>query len=210
MLCVRAQGMATAMRTCLSSPTCCMHGELAGHAVLHDKGSFVSSVSTSTSVSFGAAPAKAHPQLVVKFPPRSSALNGDGRAHKEKKSSAKQQGMSQKTRAPERDAGLRKNVVAEYRDSSKGGEAGGAGVLDRELTLGHGGVLTTTTEDGAAATAAGSLNGASFAPEHAAGDTWLLPASPSGIEIDHVTEVELKENGFRSTRRTKLICTIGE
>jgi pyruvate kinase len=24
-----------------------------------------------------------------------------------------------------------------------------------------------------------------------------------------VTEVELKENGFRSTRRTKLVCTIG-
>jgi len=31
----------------------------------------------------------------------------------------------------------------------------------------------------------------------------------SGIEVDTVTEAELKENGFRSTRRTKLICTIG-
>ncbi|CAM8995119.1 unnamed protein product [Rhodiola kirilowii] len=31
----------------------------------------------------------------------------------------------------------------------------------------------------------------------------------SGIEVDSVTEAELKENGFRSTRRTKLICTIG-
>lgn len=31
----------------------------------------------------------------------------------------------------------------------------------------------------------------------------------SGIEVDAVTEVELKENGFRSTRRTKLVCTIG-
>uniref|UniRef100_A0A7N0UBW8 Pyruvate kinase n=1 Tax=Kalanchoe fedtschenkoi TaxID=63787 RepID=A0A7N0UBW8_KALFE len=31
----------------------------------------------------------------------------------------------------------------------------------------------------------------------------------SGIEVDAVTEAELKENGFRSTRRTKLICTIG-
>lgn len=31
----------------------------------------------------------------------------------------------------------------------------------------------------------------------------------SSIEIDTVTEAELKENGFRSTRRTKLICTIG-
>ncbi|KAL3828749.1 hypothetical protein ACJIZ3_017551 [Penstemon smallii] len=31
----------------------------------------------------------------------------------------------------------------------------------------------------------------------------------SSIEVDSVTEAELKENGFRSTRRTKLICTIG-
>ncbi|KAH1089339.1 hypothetical protein J1N35_016596 [Gossypium stocksii] len=31
----------------------------------------------------------------------------------------------------------------------------------------------------------------------------------AGIEVDAVTEAELKENGFRSTRRTKLICTIG-
>jgi hypothetical protein len=29
------------------------------------------------------------------------------------------------------------------------------------------------------------------------------------MEIDSVSEAELKENGFRSTRRTKLICTIG-
>eukprot|EP00250_Pteridium_aquilinum_P034769 c8074_g1_i1 orf=435-2339(+) len=31
----------------------------------------------------------------------------------------------------------------------------------------------------------------------------------AGIEVDAVSEAELKENGFRSTRRTKLICTIG-
>ncbi|CAH8361468.1 unnamed protein product [Eruca vesicaria subsp. sativa] len=31
----------------------------------------------------------------------------------------------------------------------------------------------------------------------------------TGIDVDTVTEAELKENGFRSTRRTKLICTIG-
>lgn len=31
----------------------------------------------------------------------------------------------------------------------------------------------------------------------------------SGIEVDAVSEAELKENGFRSTRRTKLVCTIG-
>ena len=29
------------------------------------------------------------------------------------------------------------------------------------------------------------------------------------MEVDAVTEAELKEHGFRSTRRTKLICTIG-
>lgn len=34
-------------------------------------------------------------------------------------------------------------------------------------------------------------------------------AETAGIEVDAVTEAELKENGFRSTRRTKLICTIG-
>ncbi|VFQ87554.1 unnamed protein product [Cuscuta campestris] len=31
----------------------------------------------------------------------------------------------------------------------------------------------------------------------------------AAIEVDAVTEAELKENGFRSTRRTKLVCTIG-
>uniref|UniRef100_A0A7C8YDB3 Pyruvate kinase n=1 Tax=Opuntia streptacantha TaxID=393608 RepID=A0A7C8YDB3_OPUST len=35
------------------------------------------------------------------------------------------------------------------------------------------------------------------------------PAVVPTIEVDSVTEAELKENGFRSTRRTKLICTIG-
>ncbi|KAJ4887159.1 hypothetical protein Rs2_26907 [Raphanus sativus] len=35
------------------------------------------------------------------------------------------------------------------------------------------------------------------------------PSSSSPIDVDTVTESELKENGFRSTRRTKLICTIG-
>ncbi|CAN4091234.1 unnamed protein product [Withania somnifera] len=34
-------------------------------------------------------------------------------------------------------------------------------------------------------------------------------ADSGSIEVDAVTEAELKENGFRSTRRTKLICTIG-
>ncbi|KVH87607.1 Pyruvate kinase [Cynara cardunculus var. scolymus] len=35
------------------------------------------------------------------------------------------------------------------------------------------------------------------------------PPDSSSIEVDAVTEAELKENGFRSTRRTKLVCTIG-
>ncbi|MFS7895495.1 putative pyruvate kinase [Helianthus anomalus] len=36
----------------------------------------------------------------------------------------------------------------------------------------------------------------------------LADSSPI-IEVDAVTEAELKENGFRSTRRTKVVCTIG-
>jgi pyruvate kinase len=36
----------------------------------------------------------------------------------------------------------------------------------------------------------------------------LTNPNPS-MEVDFVTETDLKENGFRSTRRTKLICTIG-
>jgi len=39
---------------------------------------------------------------------------------------------------------------------------------------------------------------------------WGEDSSQSAsIEVDAVTEAELKENGFRSTRRTKLVCTIG-
>ncbi|XWS46902.1 hypothetical protein CRYUN_Cryun14cG0107900 [Craigia yunnanensis] len=34
-------------------------------------------------------------------------------------------------------------------------------------------------------------------------------AEADGLEVDWVTEAELKENGFRSTRRTKIVCTIG-
>ncbi|KAL3578108.1 hypothetical protein D5086_019612 [Populus alba] len=36
-----------------------------------------------------------------------------------------------------------------------------------------------------------------------------ITSDSSSIEVDAVTEAELKENGFRSTRRTKLVCTIG-
>lgn len=34
-------------------------------------------------------------------------------------------------------------------------------------------------------------------------------AQVPSMDVDSVTEAELKENGFRSTRRTKLVCTIG-
>ncbi|KAH1046781.1 hypothetical protein J1N35_037565 [Gossypium stocksii] len=43
----------------------------------------------------------------------------------------------------------------------------------------------------------------------AAGVVSALSVGATAIEVDAVTEAELKENGFRSTRRTKLICTIG-
>jgi len=36
-----------------------------------------------------------------------------------------------------------------------------------------------------------------------------VSSDSAAIEVDAVTEAELKENGFRSTRRTKLVCTIG-
>ncbi|KAJ0254770.1 Plastidial pyruvate kinase 1 [Hirschfeldia incana] len=44
---------------------------------------------------------------------------------------------------------------------------------------------------------------------HSPNGTPAEERSSSGIDVDTVTEAELKENGFRSTRRTKLICTIG-
>ncbi|XP_027936850.1 pyruvate kinase isozyme A, chloroplastic [Vigna unguiculata] len=53
---------------------------------------------------------------------------------------------------------------------------------------------------------------ASSSPEILVSDNNGVPAplsDPSSIEVDAVTEAELKENGFRSTRRTKLVCTVG-
>ncbi|KAK6131758.1 hypothetical protein DH2020_034555 [Rehmannia glutinosa] len=59
-------------------------------------------------------------------------------------------------------------------------------------------------------------NPAILTTDNGAGSAALQDHAPSptvsdssSIEVDTVTEVELKENGFRSTRRTKLICTIG-
>jgi pyruvate kinase len=38
----------------------------------------------------------------------------------------------------------------------------------------------------------------------------LAAAHPAAtIDVDAATEAELRENGFRSTRRTKLVCTVG-
>ncbi|XWS53897.1 hypothetical protein CRYUN_Cryun10bG0039600 [Craigia yunnanensis] len=49
-----------------------------------------------------------------------------------------------------------------------------------------------------------SVENVGAVPSHAPSDS-----GAGAIEVDAVTEAELKENGFRSTRRTKLICTIG-
>ncbi|XP_042402093.1 pyruvate kinase isozyme A, chloroplastic-like [Zingiber officinale] len=42
-------------------------------------------------------------------------------------------------------------------------------------------------------------------------DLGLVPShgGPASIDVDAITEAELRENGFRSTRRVKLVCTIG-
>lgn len=48
-----------------------------------------------------------------------------------------------------------------------------------------------------------------LASDNGSGGSVLSAAGDAAIEVDAVTEAELKENGFRSTRRTKLVCTIG-
>lgn len=54
----------------------------------------------------------------------------------------------------------------------------------------------------------GGLSNVQFESENYGG-VGVAVADGGSIEVDSVTEAELKENGFRSTRRTKLICTIG-
>ncbi|KAF9677656.1 hypothetical protein SADUNF_Sadunf08G0130200 [Salix dunnii] len=50
----------------------------------------------------------------------------------------------------------------------------------------------------------------SFTPqEYDTPPSQSILSDSSSIDVDAVTEVELKENGFRSTRRTKMVCTIG-
>lgn len=55
----------------------------------------------------------------------------------------------------------------------------------------------------------GGAGGALAAAAAAAAVPAAAVSDSSSIEVDAVTEAELKENGFRSTRRTKLVCTIG-
>lgn len=57
--------------------------------------------------------------------------------------------------------------------------------------------------------ASASDNGAGTTVQDAVSFFAAASDSAGSIEVDAVTEAELKENGFRSTRRTKLICTIG-
>ncbi|KAG6393359.1 hypothetical protein SASPL_147598 [Salvia splendens] len=57
--------------------------------------------------------------------------------------------------------------------------------------------------------ASASDNGAGTTVQDAVSFFAAAADSAGSIEVDAVTEAELKENGFRSTRRTKLICTIG-
>ncbi|XP_066392893.1 pyruvate kinase isozyme A, chloroplastic-like [Miscanthus floridulus] len=56
----------------------------------------------------------------------------------------------------------------------------------------------------------------STSPTVASDLTAFPPPNPNGIfasdppiDVDAATEAELRENGFRSTRRTKLVCTVG-
>lgn len=64
-------------------------------------------------------------------------------------------------------------------------------------------------EKGDGAAAAAATNGVSKASQGGVAVVVETPGAQSSMEVDAVTEAELKENGFRSTRRTKLICTIG-
>ncbi|KAF5205109.1 Pyruvate kinase isozyme a protein [Thalictrum thalictroides] len=64
----------------------------------------------------------------------------------------------------------------------------------KSITAVYSDVVSSTTSDNGTGSTATSL---------------FSSTDSSGIEVDTVTEAELKENGFRSTRRTKLVCTIG-
>ncbi|CAN6462990.1 unnamed protein product [Victoria cruziana] len=51
--------------------------------------------------------------------------------------------------------------------------------------------------------------GSSAAVSNGRGPAAVVDTSSAVIEVDAVSEAELKENGFRCTRRTKLVCTVG-
>ncbi|KAI4302427.1 hypothetical protein MLD38_038172 [Melastoma candidum] len=58
------------------------------------------------------------------------------------------------------------------------------------------------------AAAAAALSPSDNGPSIALTASTSILHDPS-IEVDAVTKVELRESGFRSTRRTKVVCTIG-
>ncbi|CAM6119348.1 unnamed protein product [Calypogeia fissa] len=85
----------------------------------------------------------------------------------------------------------REAVVAEGKVES------GTGLLEPE---------NATSTDGKVESSNGhAVESSPVAEENGSAGAMLSP----GMEVDLVTEADLKENGFRSTRRTKLICTIG-
>ncbi|KAJ7563272.1 hypothetical protein O6H91_03G103900 [Diphasiastrum complanatum] len=93
-------------------------------------------------------------------------------------------------------------VMADYRE----GNDATAGVLEvpeaeKDADLRSNGAVGFSSN--------GSSHLSEMAVERIAQGSEKGSAASPGIEVDSVTEAELKENGFRSTRRTKLVCTIG-
>lgn len=96
----------------------------------------------------------------------------------------------------------------------------GCSKLSFPRSLNSGFPVTLTSNISIRASSASDLDSSLSSPQalvsdNGAGAGFVATTSPgivsdlSSIEVDAVTETELKENGFRSTRRTKLICTIG-
>ncbi|KAJ7564080.1 hypothetical protein O6H91_02G000500 [Diphasiastrum complanatum] len=101
------------------------------------------------------------------------------------------------------------NLVAEYRKGTNA-EAGVLDVAEASFIEELESNVGLRNDAATGFTSNGSSRFSTVAPEqnnknHGSENGGALP----GIEVDSVTEAELKENGFRSTRRTKLVCTIG-
>lgn len=62
---------------------------------------------------------------------------------------------------------------------------------------------------GASTTPSSPLDLGLGASDNGASNLAAAAVASATIDVDAVTEAELKENGFRSIRRTKLVCTIG-